>query len=155
MYSLIGCSSATEIITPTPEQITSSPDLSIVWWDDFEDGNLDGWETFYQGDFIVENGALSSSTGGDVYHLSSILFGTWSFDLHIDSSFGLTNEVQFTEGGINYQLLSIKNSPNTQIWVSTQTDPDDPITSYVDLGEKIIGWHHFDITKDESGWIKV
>jgi hypothetical protein len=25
----------------------------------------------------------------------------------------------------------------------------------VDLGEKLSGWHHFDITKDQSGMIKV
>ena len=141
--------------TPTLELIPLRPDPSIVWSEDFEDGDLDEWEVFYQGNFIVDNGVMSSRAEGDIYHLSNVLFGTWSFDLYIDSTPGLIREVQFTEGGTNYQMISIRNSPNTQIWVSTQMDPNEPESSFIDLGKILTGWHHFEVTRDESRWIKV
>ena len=141
--------------TSTPELIISTSDPSIAWTDDFEDEDLDGWEVWYQGNFIIDDGVLSSRAEGDIYHLSDVLFGTWSFDLYIDSTQGLLKEVQFTEGGTNYQMISIRNSPNTQIWISTQMDPNEPLSSSIDLGKILSGWHHFDVTKDESRWIKV
>jgi hypothetical protein len=147
---LTGCSAAT-----SDADLTTDPAPSIVWSDDFEDGNLDGWEIFYAGNFWVDNGVLSSKTEGDLYHLSTVLSGTWSFDLYLISNPGLTHEVQFTEGGTNYQMISVENNPNTQIWVTTQMDPEEEITSNIDLGEELTGWHHFDVTRDESGWIKV
>ena len=148
-FLLLGCSSTSERMTPTP-------DTSIVWSDDFDDGDTDGWEPGWRrGEYSVDNGVLSFTTGADVAHPSTVLHGTWSFDVYIGDDSGITHEVRFTEGIYNYQMLEIKHSPNTQIWVSTQQDPDKPISSYVDLGERITGWHHFDITKDESGLIKV
>jgi hypothetical protein len=148
-FLLIGCSS-------TPETIPPTPDMSIVWSDDFDDGDTDGWEPGWRrGEYFVENGVLSFATRADLAHPSTVLHGTWSFDVHIGDDSGTTHEVRFTEGIYNYQMLEIKHSPNTQIWVSTQQDPGDPISSYVDLGEKLAGWHHFDITKAESGLIEV
>lgn len=150
VYILSGCRSASE-----EQVIETEPTPSIVWSDDFEDGNLDGWDIFYQGNFVAENGALSSKGEGDIYHLSTVLSGTWSFDLYLISDYGLTHEVQFTEGGTNYQMISVQNLPNTQIWISTQIDPEDARATTIDLGEILTGWHHFDITRESSGLIKV
>ncbi len=62
---------------------------------------------------------------------------------------------RFTEGVFNFQNLEVNQFDNTQIWITTQRDDDGIFQSYVDLGEKIDGWHHFDITKSEYGLIKV
>ena len=102
MFLLTGCSAAA-----SDADLTTDPTPSIVWSDDFEDGNLDGWEIFYAGNFWVDNGVLSSKTEGDLYHLSTVLSGTWSFDLYLISNPGLTHEVQFTDLDLPVPLPNI------------------------------------------------
>ncbi len=166
--SLIGCSTVEETLPPsaepkplantmkpTPEPLTPTPEI-FIWTEDFDDENLEDWETWWQeGDFFVENGVLTSTVGGDLKHESSVLFGTWSFDLLLDENTGSTHEFRFTEGTFNFQNMEIKQYQNTQIWITTQRDGAEPIQTFWDLGEKLTGWHHFDITKEESGLIKV
>ncbi len=132
------------------------PDPSIVWSDDFEGKELDGWDTWFQnGRFYIDDGVLTSTRAGDVYHASTVQYGTWRFDLYLDDNTGTTHEFRFTEGTYNFQSLEIEQTQNTQIWITTQRDGAEPISSYLDLGQKLSGWHHFDITKVESGLIKV
>lgn len=130
-------------------------DESIVWSDNFNDGDLEGWEPWWQkGLYSAENGVLSIKTGGDLYHESTVLTGTWSFDLYLDKNLGTTHEFRFIEIGNAFQNLEIKQDETTQIWITTQVDPV-PFSSHADLGEKLSGWHHFDITRNESGLIQV
>ena len=132
------------------------PDPSIVWSDDFDGKALDGWEPLFQnGRFFIDDGVLTATRAGDVYHSSTVLYGTWRFDLYLDDNTGTTHEFRFTEGTYNFQNLEIKQSQNTQVWITTQKDGSEPISSFLDLGQKLSGWHHFDITKIESGLIKV
>jgi hypothetical protein len=134
----------------------SSRDKSIVWSDDFDDGDLEGWETWWKkGFYSTDDGVLSIKTGGDLYHESTVLTGTWSFDLYLDNNLGTTHEFRFTESPFNFQNLEVKQNGTTQIWITTQRDGTIPKSSYLDLGEKVGGWHHFDISKDETGMIKV
>ena len=133
----------------------SSRDESIVWSDNFNESDLIGWETWWQeGLYSTENGVLSIKTGGDLYHESTVLTGTWSFDLYLDNNSGTTHEFRFMEVINAFQNLEIKQDKNTQIWITTQVDPM-PLSSHVDLGEKLSGWHHFDITRNEDGLIQV
>jgi len=135
---------------------SSVEDDSIVWSDDFEDGELDGWDVWWQkGIYSIDDGILTIKTGGDLYHESSVLNGTWSFDLFLDDNSDTTHEFRFTEGTYNFQNLEVKQAENTQIWVTTQRDDGEAIPSHVDLGKKLSGWHHFDITREESGMIKI
>ena len=135
---------------------SSVEDDSIVWSDDFEDGELDGWDVWWQkGIYSIDDGILTIKTGGDLYHESSVLNGTWSFDLFLDDNSDTTHEFRFTEGTYNFQNLEVKQAENTQIWITTQRDDGEAIPSHVDLGEKLSGWHHFDITREESGMIKI
>lgn len=134
----------------------ATPDPSIVWSDDFDDKELEGWDTWFEnGRFFIEDGVLTSTRAGDVYHTSTVSYGTWRFDLYLDDNTGTTHEFRFTEGTYNFQNLEIKQTQNTQVWITTQKDGSEPVSSYLDLGEKLSGWHHFDITKTESGLIKV
>jgi hypothetical protein len=132
-------------------------DPSVVWSDDFEDGDAEGWETFWRaGEYVVKRGELTfTGEGGDVAHTSDVLYGTWSFDTYISDHPEISHEVRFTEGIYNYQLLEIRHAPDTLVWISTQQDPNVPNPSFVDWGEQLSGWHHFDITKDHSGLIQV
>ena len=67
VFLLYGCSSNTADTTPTP-------DPSIVWSDDFEDGDMDGWlQDLNPGEFFFANeGMLTSGPdrAGDIYHES-------------------------------------------------------------------------------------
>jgi hypothetical protein len=141
----------------TAGKVPVTHDASVVWSDDFDDGDADGWETFWrEGEYVVKRGELTfTGEGGDVAHSSDVLYGTWSFDTYIGEPAEISHEVRLTEGVYNYQLLEIRHAPDTQVWVSTQQDPNEPLSSFVDLGEQLSGWHHFDITKDHSGLIRV
>lgn len=70
----------------------------VVWSEDFEDGDMEGW-TITQGNFTVVNGYLESSVkekykgpigGADIdllsccFTQSNIAVGTWSFDIYFD-----------------------------------------------------------------------
>jgi hypothetical protein len=135
---------------------SSSEDASIAWSDDFDDGDLDGWDVWYQkGLYSVDDGVLTIKTGGDLYQESTVLNGTWSFDLYFDNNSETTHEFRFTEGTYNFQNLEVKQAQNTQIWITTQRDDGDAIPSYVDLGERLSDWHHIDITREDIGLIKV
>ena len=176
-FLLIGCSSTPEQVMPMTEQtsvpaeqtypineettppadpITTqvednslTPEVPKVWSEDFENENLEGWDTWAgDGGFHVENGILTSTARGDLFHISSTLFGTWSFDLYINANDkGATHEFRFTEGITNFQSLEVRQFENSQIWLTTQKDDGEAFRSYMDLGEKLEGWHHFDITK--------
>ena len=55
---------------------------AVVWSDDFDDGNYDGWVVEI-GDFLVTDGELLSESGVTVRmlsHASSQTVGTWSVD---------------------------------------------------------------------------
>lgn len=62
---------------------------AVVWSDDFDDGNLDGW--------TVEDGSFSASeymlkaTGdfpNNIHHDSSVITGTWRFDIFVETTIG-------------------------------------------------------------------
>ena len=64
--------------------ITTPSSAQLVWQDDFQDGNLEGWTVTY-GNFTVEDGTLilendTFPTGG-IYHPSNGVVGSWSFKI--------------------------------------------------------------------------
>ena len=80
----------------TPTEMAPTPDNSIAWSDDFEDGDTEGWEVEDElGDvFAVEEGIVSFFDYGYVAHPSSISNGTWSADVFIpdmDDGFIIVN----------------------------------------------------------------
>ncbi|MFX1560990.1 MAG: hypothetical protein ACFFBL_10420 [Promethearchaeota archaeon] len=62
--------------------ITTPSSAQLVWQDDFEDGNLEGWTVIYS-NFTVENGVLrlenDTYPSGEIFHSSTGVVGTWSF----------------------------------------------------------------------------
>jgi hypothetical protein len=149
IFLLFGCSSIAAEMTPTP-------DLSIVWTEDFDDGDLSGWEIFTPRDvFYVEEGVLMSGpeTGGDILHESNVSTGTWSFDIYLPEKmsgvdlFGLVVDQAMN----NAFGFDIKNTlENTQIRVATLEDTQFEYKSQI-LVPKAVGWNHMDITRDEIG----
>ena len=68
---LIGCSS-----NPTP-------DPSIVWSDDFENGDMEGWEIMGGKAYVQEGAVYFGDSGGGILYRNAVQTGTWSFDVFI------------------------------------------------------------------------
>jgi len=145
-----GCGSGSANVTPTP-------DPSIVWADDFEDGDYEGWEEDDPG-WYVKEGVLTSGpdSANPIIHESNVAAGTWSFDLNFDNasyySICLSCDQDFRNGfGINTVTMD-----NTLVALNTITDGTfrSPAAE-ADLGKKLTGWNHFDITRDASGNSKI
>lgn len=86
---------------PTPTEVPPSPDpeLSIVWSDDFEDGDFADWEEVGStGFYYVNEGVLTvgPDSAGDIVHRSDVAHGTWSFDVFISDQMMSQNEIGVT-----------------------------------------------------------
>ena len=151
---LIGCAS-----TPTP-------DPSIVWSDDFEDGDTEGWleclsYSSSPGDYSVIDGALTFSND-DVClrYPSTVTNGTWSADILIPDKAGTTNDITFvasqgnTETQWSTMWMAIENMPNTVIALYDSSEGVHDM-KIIREDERVTDWHHVDITRDESGNMKV
>ena len=157
MFVLVGCSSVPIDTTPTP-------DLSIVWTDDFDDGDMEGWgQDLNPGIFFfVEEGVLNSGPGraGDIYHKSKVSTGTWSFDLFFppDENSGMPY-IEFClscgqdfDSGFGLSVLSMENVVVTIVRVKRGS----PIyEDQVKLDGDLSGWNHFDVTRNAEGKSKV
>jgi hypothetical protein len=152
--------------TSTPSEPTPTPEPQIVWSDDFEDGDTEGWEegaSIIGDEYLVSEGALSfGKDGGDTRHPSTVSFGTWSFDVNISETQGPLTDITFIVsqlGAGNFRTIwvYIENKPNTEIslrhYNGSETITD--AAAVISEGEKVTGWHHIDITRDEDENIKV
>jgi hypothetical protein len=150
---LVGCGTTSAELTPTP-------DPSIVWSDDFEDGDMEGWEEIDPVGFIsVKEGVLTvgPEMGGAIERRSDVSTGTWSFDVFMTEDLGsgyqfvlcICNGHQF---GFGIQISSL---PNTVInTLTVEKGEKSPVDEY-QTGSILTGWNHFDITRDEQGYSKI
>jgi hypothetical protein len=150
---LVGCSS-------TPSELTPTPDTSIVWSEDFEDGDMEGWEIISPRDvFYVEEGVLMSGpqTGGDMQHESNVSTGTWSFDIYLPETMlgpdiiGLfVAQDDINAFGFEFRNILDKTRITALIVENTQFN----YVSQIRV-PKAQGWNHIDITRDEIGKSRV
>jgi hypothetical protein len=151
------------------------PDPSIVWQDDFDDGDTEGWEPLRSKlgkDYFVNEGVLNfGDKGGWLRHTSSVTTGSWSFDVFIPDKWGQTEFtfISSIPGSENDEFSSL------QIQIGTYSDtefvfrycyglqdigdykiPQDIMVDWGIIGkrENITGWRHVDITRDDNGNLK-
>jgi len=144
---------------------------AVVWSDDFNDGNYEGWTinenpAFATGpNWTAANHYLefNQSGFGVISHPSSVVNGMWSFDVKPhESSF---TEVVFISNNITEQA---DMNDWVGYWIHFEASADNIILSLreknggpfttVDSYETsipIAGWHHIDVTKTEAGLFKV
>ncbi len=151
----------------------------VVWSEDFDDGDIDGW-TIVQGNFSVEDGTLRSIVEefhyaerwflSVMYHPSTIAVGTWSFDFMFDSpsespvivvDFMSQTQHQYlgTSRGNNYGFY-VGNEYPAQVVLYQDAHFQGPGGSFVERHTTFSGterqkWHHIDITRDEEGRLRV
>jgi hypothetical protein len=147
---------------PTPTEVPPTPDpaLSIVWSDDFEDGDFAGWEEYGStGFYYVDAGALmvGPDSAGDIVHRTEVAHGTWSFDVFISDQLMAQNRigVMYDEGGAYGLGILIKTKQNTVINYFQQKSGVESVVGTFEMEEQLSGWHHFDITRDEAGYSTV
>jgi len=144
----------------------------VVWSDDFDDGDYDGWE-IQRGNWSAENGFLRVSKPGSIYHPSTTSVGTWSFDVyvtpvgdyHIFFLFMADSPVLYPPAGLmdfnGYTLLiyafpdgrssTLDLYSSSGSWIGTRE-----LLEIYDVGWDLSHrWHHIDITRDNEGRICV
>ena len=126
---------------------------ATAWSDDFDDGDYEGWMVT-SGFFSAEDRILRTVPGYSIYYIycpSYVTTGTWSFDMLVgpDARFDLIYSQQ-SEGkrlvlylsGVNIVLRSFQSLINPSRSVQ--------LAAY-DLPRSMIGWQHFDVTRDSDG----
>ena len=143
-------------LPPTPTEVPPTPDpaLSIVWSDDFEDGDFADWVEGYTGTIYVNEGVLTigPDSAGVTAHRSEVVHGTWSFDVLISDQMLAQNHIVFCDEDIVYGLgIEIKTKQNTVIsFRKVESGIESNVEAFEAEGQ-ITGWNHFDITRDEVG----
>ena len=66
----------------------------VVWSDDFNDGDYDGWG-IQRGNWSADNNYLRISNEGDIYHPSAVSKGTWSFDVYVTPTPVIDHSIHF------------------------------------------------------------
>lgn len=138
----------------------SPNDPSIVWADSFGDGELDGWYMDKsEMNFYIIDGKLMAGPdkGGEISHESLVSSGTWSFDLFFPDDLPYRYKDyricyicdENISSGIGFQTFSIVD--DTQLTLNNISDGLVSRGEYVNIGRRLAGWEHFDITRDEMG----
>jgi len=158
---------------------TTTVNATVVWSDDFDDRDFDGWTTpnnsrVYDGDYGW-NGSdwtadnqyleLDQEEWGIITHPSNVVYGTWSFDFRINetlSTYGVRIAIAFISNNIT-DLDDITEG----IWYYIQFDAPTGVNLYASFGKSgaelatnntpipVSGWHHIDVTRNTTGWFEV
>jgi hypothetical protein len=154
---------------------TTPSRAAIVWQDDFDDGNLDGWTVFgYESPYsdVMVGGNFSAASGRlEVSHddpnfarrNSTVTEGTWSFDMYVPN-------VADERGAMYVYIMSNGSRPIPEYpadfigvgaWRQSASDSwhfivwslkgfDSVIHSSIDR-DPMQGWHHIDISRTSEG----
>ena len=117
----------------------------------FDEGTL----SFNDGVFVFTLGTHNAD--GIIYHESKVSAGTWSFDLFYPEDVTPDYEVvlscdQEWDFGFSIYLMTMKN---TMLSIRTYSHGIMKTGESAGLGQKLTGWNHFDITRDDSGHLKL
>jgi hypothetical protein len=141
-------------IKPADTLIPCTPDSSIVWSDDFDDGDFEGWGTDYEHVISVSEGMLSfgPDRGGEVYHQNDISFGTWSFDVFLPDDFGGSYQIVLNANEMFSSHFGIKISgiPKTNVKLYTDDYGDYVVEGTWIAKENLTGWNRFEVTRDDQ-----
>ena len=155
---------------------------AIVWSDDFDDGNFDGWTICENAEIStgsdwsaadnylqLEEDTWSSFFGlewGVISHPSNVAYGNWSFDFKANDSsveVGAFVSIMFVSNNIT-ALTDINDW--SCYWVYFEVVSASEFTvklrknlmtiiNTTDTNVPVAGWHHIEVTRTESGLFSV
>ena len=167
------------ILLSNPHVIPPPCAAAVEWFDDFNDGNYDGWTIWALnstghspylpvtgGSFDPDDGALRANGTNVEWNIanypSSVAYGTWSFDLDIVNTWRHEFLISFfsyettpMDGypGQCYDLVILTEFLSTGSFDVALVHRND--LSYYSLGRTTVngfpGWYHFDVTRDTNG----
>jgi hypothetical protein len=133
---------------------------TVVWQDDFDDGNYDGWSTSSQAGFSAANGYLETqidSTWSWISRPSDVAYGSWQFDVYAVDTPANHCYVYIISSGINYRLCVWTGSwtggitiPGPGFDLLKEIDDVTEIASYYP-GTPVTGWYTINFTRTEAG----
>ena len=135
----------------------NSASATLVWSDAFDDGNFDDWTVTYGAFSGAENALLAIQFSSAIHHPSTVMVGTWSFDLLIvDSGTSCLHVCFYCESFEIYPITGMdlkvsRNGFELMYWLDYY---DDSIGEYFPPFV-MVGWQHIDITRDDTGLIRV
>ncbi|MFX0206221.1 MAG: hypothetical protein ACFFDT_09550 [Candidatus Hodarchaeota archaeon] len=150
------------LLTPMVQPVPCA--ATVVWSDDFNDGNYDGW-TIQNGTFSATNYMLVATGSKFEWHVanhtSTLVYGTWTFDIYLNETentdyffihFLATNAVLYDEMPLNSYSIVISFGPRGyQLWKTTNTDTHESTTLGHTDYEPTPGWNHIDVTRHTNG----
>jgi hypothetical protein len=160
--------------SPDVQLVTTNARAAVVWSDNFDDGNMDGWYTHEVSgqppNFTIVDGVVFSEHGEDLLnvaiHESSVAYGTWSFDIYINRITGV-EIIETAEFGTNYTQdgyeVIFATEPrggvgSASIQLHELYATSDTTWGYNRLDYHLmnpVGWHHVDVTRDNTGYFCV
>ncbi|MHA2236723.1 MAG: hypothetical protein ACXABH_15480 [Candidatus Thorarchaeota archaeon] len=160
--------------SPNMQLVTTNAPAAIIWSDNFDDGNMDGWYTHeisgQPPNFTIVDGVVYSEHGEDLLnvaaHESSVAHGTWSFDVYINRLTGVefisTAEFATNYSQDGYEVVfateTWKNIGPTSIQLVELYATSDTTYGHNRLDYLLMdptGWHQVDITRDNTGYFCV
>ncbi|MHA2320447.1 MAG: hypothetical protein ACXACG_02220 [Candidatus Thorarchaeota archaeon] len=134
---------------------------TIVWSDNFDDGNFDGW-TVTEGSCDASSEYLVGVYNGELRHKiwypSSQIVGTWSFDVYPGDQRpeqgGGTIEVEFMGNGTDRYMLSIRPSNDYDALHVYFKNNNFPL-GYVEIEGGLDTWTHYDVTRNSTGGLSL
>ncbi|MFX1510452.1 MAG: hypothetical protein ACFFBR_09125 [Promethearchaeota archaeon] len=137
--------------------LTQNTTAAIIWTDDFNDGNYDGWNVVY-GVFSTDENLLRAQVGQScINHPSTIIVGTWSFDFIFSGQISSGANIGFACEEVvlypitGYVLKVGRSAFELVVWNESY---DWIIGSYYP-SHHINGRQQIDITRDETGLFRV
>ena len=141
----------------------------VVWSDNFNDGDYDGWSVT-SGMFLAEENTLKAVSEGSieryqsiseesnvVVHPSTVTTGTWSFDVYVTGDGG--GEILFMMVPGRTYMIDI-TSDTIYLWRRGIDEEGRRVGGvmlhfpYI-VRDPFSGWQHIDITREENGRIRV
>jgi hypothetical protein len=124
----------------------------VVWSDNFDDGNYDGWYAM-NGVFSVEDHTLKPVSGDNNYwisHISTVDNGTWSFDALVGEGIVVWITWDFNiENGLFVAIFSISDGTHLRLF-SFDNGNQSMFGEYI-LSSSTSSWQHIDVTRDVDG----
>jgi hypothetical protein len=137
----------------------------IVWSDDFDDGNYDGWFVA-NGTFSAIDHTLKPVFGDNNYsnvmwshwitHLSTVTNGTWSFDILAGTGIVIWLTYDSVEYGLVlsnffYSASSSSDSAGTYLrLISVSSQEGNFLGEYI-FNSGVSSWQHIDVTRNVEG----
>jgi len=162
---------------------TTSSDATVIWSDDFNNGNYDGW-LICNNTVVNPPSAWSAANhylqidqgdSGTISHPSTLAYGTWSFDFKANGT-QVTTGQGLSIGFISNDINDATDVVNPEDWSCYGLKIRAAITTegkefYLSLTKwyrgvfttldssdsylPVVGWHHIDVSRTTGGLFQV